>query len=243
MVAAAREMKRSDAFRLSVDLDLADELRQQPQARLITGAVLLSLGKHHVDHLGPVVRNVSVGRIELSREMTVPDFPVRLKVSIHNESNAEAQIPLRLLLDGQPLAGKLQSPTVPAHGESVVEFDHALRADGTHILSVEANMSDDAIAVDNISHAAIHVAKSLEVLLVNGTPSAQPAERDSFFAELAFAPPEGKPPWVKAKVVEAADLRPEDFQSVSAAILCNVGRISPEVAFALKDFNHLHQML
>ncbi len=187
-------------------------------------------------HLGPVVRNVSVGRIELSREMTVPDFPVRLKVSIHNESNAEAQIPLRLLLDGQPLAGKLQSPTVPAHGESVVEFDHALRADGTHILSVEANMSDDAIAVDNISHAAIHVAKSLEVLLVNGTPSAQPADRDSFFAELAFAPPEGKPPWVKAKVVEAADLRPEDFQSVSAAILCNVGRISPEVAFALKDF-------
>ena len=187
-------------------------------------------------HLGPVVRNVSVGRIELSREMTVPDFPVRLKVSIHNESNAEAQIPLRLLLDGQPLAGKLQSPTVPAHGESVVEFDHALRADGTHILSVEADMSDDAIAVDNISHAAIYVAKSLEVLLVNGTPAAQPSDRDSFFAELAFAPPEGKPPWVKAKVVEAADLHAEDFRSVSAAICCNVGTISPDVALALKDF-------
>lgn len=187
-------------------------------------------------HLNAVARNVSVGRIELSREMTVPDFPVRLKVAIHNESNAEAQIPLRLLLDGQPLAGKLQSPTVPAHGESVVEFDHALRADGTHILSVEADMSDDAIAVDNISHAAIHVAKSLEVLLVNGTPSAQPTDRDSFFAELAFAPPEGKPPWVKAKLAEAADLRPDDFRSVSAAILCNVGRISPDVALALKDF-------
>jgi len=186
--------------------------------------------------LGPVVRNVSVGRIELSREMTVPDFPVRLKVSIHNESNTEAQIPLRLLLDGQPLAGKLQSPTVPAHGESVVEFDHAFRADGTHILSVEADMSDDAIGVDNISHAAIHVAKSLEVLLVNGTPSAQPSDRDSFFAELAFAPPEGKPPWVKAKVVEAADLGPDDFRSVSAAIFCNVGKISPDVALALKDF-------
>lgn len=187
-------------------------------------------------HLGPVVRNVSVGQIELSREMTVPDFPVRLKVAIHNESNAEAQIPLKLLLDGQPLAGKIQSPTVPAHGESVVEFDHALRADGTHILSVEADMSEDAIAVDNMSHAAIHVAKSLDVLLVNGTPSAQPADRDSFFAELAFAPPEGKPPWVKANVVEAADLRPDDFQSVSGAIFCNVGAISPDGALALKDF-------
>jgi hypothetical protein len=187
-------------------------------------------------HLGPVVRNVSVGRIELSREMTVPNFPVQLKVSIHNESNTEAQIPLRLLLDGQPLAGQLQSPTVPPHGETVVKFDYALRAEGTHILSVEADMSDDEISVDNISHAAIHVAKSLDVLLINGTPSAQPSDRDSFFAELAFAPPDGKPPWIKAKVVEAADLGPDDFRSVSAAIFCNVGTISPDVALALKEF-------
>ena len=186
--------------------------------------------------LGPVTRNVSVGRIELSREMTVPDFPVRLQVAIHNESNAEAQVPLRLLLDGQPLAGKLQSPSIPAHGESVIEFNHALRAEGTHVLSVEAEMSDDAVAVDNVSHAAIHVAESLDVLLVNGTPAALPAERDSFFAELAFASPKGKPPWVKTYLVEAADLTPADFQTVSAAIFCNVGGISPDVATTLKKF-------
>ena len=186
--------------------------------------------------LGPVNRNVSVGRIELSREMTVPDFPVRLQVAIHNESNTEAQVPLRLLLDGQPLAGKLQSPSIPAHGESVIEFEQALRAKGTHVLTVEAEMSDDAIAVDNVSHAAIHVAESLHVLLVNGTPTALPAERDSFFAELAFAPPEGKPPWVTTRLVEAADLTPADFQTVSAVIFCNVGTISPDVGTALKAF-------
>ena len=186
--------------------------------------------------LGPVTRNVSVGRIELSREMTVPDLPERLQVAIHNESTAEAQVPLRLLLDGQPLAGKLQSPTIPAHGESVIEFNHALRAEGTHVLSVEAEMSDDAVAVDNVSHAAIHVAESLDVLLVNGTPAGLPAARDSFFAELAFAPPESKPPWVKTHLVEAADLTPADFQTVSAAIFCNVGGISPDVATTLREF-------
>ena len=186
--------------------------------------------------LGPVTRNVSVGRIELSREMTVPDFPMRLRVAIHNESNAEAQVPLRLLLDGQPLAGKLQSPAIPAHGESMIEFNHALRAEGTHVLSVEAEMSDDAVAVDNVSHAAIHVAESLDVLLVNGTPAGLPAARDSFFAELAFAPPESKPPWVKTHLVEASDLTPADFQTVSAAIFCNVGGISPDVATTLREF-------
>jgi len=187
-------------------------------------------------HLGPVARNVSVGRIELSREMTVPDFPVRLQVAIHNESDTEVQVPLRLLLDGQPLAGKLQSPTVPPHGETLVEFDHAQRAEGTHVLSVEAEMSDDAIPVDNVSHASIHVAKSLEILLVNGTPAARPVGRDTFFAELTFAPPEGKPPWVKARLVEAVDLKPADFQSVSAAMFCNVSSLAPDVALALKDF-------
>jgi len=187
-------------------------------------------------HLGPVTRNISVGSIELSREMTVPDFPIRLQVSIHNESNAEVQVPLRLLLNGQPLAGEQQSPSVPAKGETIVEFDHAIRADGTHVLSVEAEMPDDAVSVDNLSHAAIHVAESLDVLLINGTPSARPEERDTFFAELTFAPSENKPPWVRAKVVEAQDLKSTDFQSVSAAILCNVRSISPDVALALKDF-------
>lgn len=186
--------------------------------------------------LGPVTRNVSVGRIELSREMTVPDFPVRLQVAIHNESNTEGQVPLRLLLDGQPLAGKLQSPSIPAHGDAIIEFNHALRAEGTHVLSVEAEMPDDAIAVDNVSHVAILVTESLDVLLVNGTPAALPAERDSFFAELAFAPPEGKPPWVKTRLVEAVDLTPADFETVSAAIFCNVGMISPDVAAALGEF-------
>ncbi len=187
-------------------------------------------------HLGPVTRNVSVGRIELSREMTVADFPVRLKVAIHNESNTEVQVPLRLLMDGQPLAGKRQSLSIPHHGESVIEFDHALRAEGTHVLSVEAEVQDDAVPVDNVSHVAIDVAKSLDVLLVNGTPAARPAERDSFFVELAFAPPEEKPPWVKARLVEGIDLKPADFQSVSAAIFCNVGKISPDVATALRGF-------
>ena len=65
-------------------------------------------------HLAPITRNVSVGRISLSREMTVPDFPVRLQVSVRNNSDQEMQIPVRLLLDGQALAGESQNPSVPA---------------------------------------------------------------------------------------------------------------------------------
>lgn len=187
-------------------------------------------------HLGPITRNVSVGQIEMSREMSVPDFPIRLRVAVRNDSDQEVQVPVRLLLDGQGLAGESQSATIPARSVTSLEFDHAIRPEGTHVLSVEAEAADDAIAADNISHAAVQVAGSVSAVLVNGTPSATAADRDTFFAELAFAPPEGSAPWVRARVVEAAELKPSDFESAAVALLCNVERISPEAAIALAEF-------
>lgn len=187
-------------------------------------------------HSGVFERNISVGRIELSREITVPDFAVRLQVRIHNDSSSEAKVPLRLLLDGQPLADKLQNALVPALGDAAVQFEYAFRTEGTHVLSVQAEISDDAVAADNISHAAVRVEESLNVLLVNGTPSPTPEAQDTFFVELAFASVEGKPPWVRTRIIEAAELVPDDFQSASAAIFCNCPTISPNVAQAAMEF-------
>jgi hypothetical protein len=187
-------------------------------------------------HLKPSPRNVAVGRIQLSREMTVPDFPIRLSATVRNESDTELQIPIRLVLDGQTLAGEQQTLTVSAKSEAALEFSHAIRQEGTHVLSIAIESQDDAISVDNISHAAIQVASSLPVLLVNGTATAIPAERDTFFAELAFSPQEGNRPWIDAKVLDAAELQPESLNSVTCAVLCNVGSISPQTLAALANF-------
>ncbi len=186
--------------------------------------------------LSGMMSNVSVGRIQLSREMTVPDFPLRLRVPVRNDSEREVQVPIRLMLDGQLLAGESQVRTIPPRAEVMLEFDHAIRAEGTHVLSVAAEPSDDAISVDNVSHAAVQVATSLPVLLVNGTPSPTPSDRDTFFAELAFAPPEGKPPWITAKVVEAGELNPGDLDGFAAVMMCNVAALKPEAAAALAEF-------
>lgn len=187
-------------------------------------------------HLGPVSRNISVGQIEMSREMSVPDFPIRLRVAIRNDSSQESQVPVRLTLNGQSLAGEMQTPTIPAGSETMLEFDHAIRQEGSHILSIEVDAGDDAIAADNVSHAAVHVASSLSVLLVNGTSSTVAADRDTFFAELAFAPPEGKTSWVNARVIEAAELSAADFETAAVAVFANIEQISPAAAVALAEF-------
>jgi hypothetical protein len=181
-------------------------------------------------------RNLAVGQLELSREITVPGFPLRLRTVVRNDSDAAVTVPVRLLLDNQPLAGESQTLTIPPRTETRVEFEHALRQEGSHLLSVEATAADDAIAADNRSHAAVQVARSLPVLLVNGTPSAIPAERDTFFAELAFASTDAGDPWVSARVIDAAELRPNDLQGTAAVVFCNVDRLPPAAAAALPEF-------
>lgn len=235
--ASAREIlvfsdRQGNNWRSTEDAEWArfDELIKLPAVRPRVWVVDASA------QLSTARRNLAVGRLEVSREITVPGFPLRLRTVIRNDSDNAVSVPVRLLLNNQPLAGELQTLNIPPRTETRVEFEHALRQEGSHLLSVEAEIPDDAIAADNRSHAAVHVTRSLPVLLVNGTPSAIPAERDTFFAELAFASTDAGDPWVSARVVDAAELRPDDLQKVATVLFCNVSRLPPAVAAALPEF-------
>ncbi len=236
--AAAREIvvfsdRQSQGWHPTSDADWArvDEMLKFPAVRPQIWVVDVGLP---VDSSS---RNVSVGRIEISREMSVPDFSVRLRVPIRNDSDREIQIPVRLQMEGQTLPGQTQDVSVPARSEGIAEFEHSARSSGTHVLTVTAEISGDAIVADNVSHAALHISDSLSVLLVNGVPSSTPAERATFYAELAFAPPEQGVPWVRTQVVDATDLTPEHFQKAAVVVLCNVGMIPDKAAKALADFS------
>ncbi|MEY3175838.1 MAG: hypothetical protein RLZZ436_3752 [Planctomycetota bacterium] len=235
--ASAREIivfsdRQGNSWRSTEDAEWSrfDELVKLPAVRPRVWVVDASA------QLSTARRNLAVGRLEVSREITVPGFPLRLRTVVRNDSDTAVSVPVRLLLDNQPLAGELQTLNIPPRTETRVEFEHALRQEGSHLLSVEADARDDAIAADNRSHAAVHVARSLPVLLVNGTPSAIAAERDTFFAELAFASTDAGDPWVAARVVDAAELRPEDFQKAAAVVFCNVVRLPAAAAAALPEF-------
>jgi hypothetical protein len=235
--ASAREIlvfsdRQGNSWRSTEDAEWArfDELIKLPAVRPRVWVVDASA------QLSTARRNLAVGRLEVSREITVPGFPLRLRTIVRNDSDNAVSVPVRLLLNNQPLAGELQTLSIPPRTETRVEFEHALRQEGSHLLSVEAELPDDAIAADNRSHAAVHVTRSLPVLLVNGTPSAIPAERDTFFAELAFASTDAGDPWVSARVVDAAELRPDDLQKAAAVVFCNVSRLPPAVAAALPEF-------
>ena len=186
--------------------------------------------------LAELNKNVAVGRLELSRELTVPGFPLRLRTVIRNESGQEAAVPVRLLLDGQPLAGRTQSLRIPPRGETAVEFEHALREAGTHVLSVEAESADDAIRADNVSHAAVRSRTSLPVLVLNGRAAVDEQQRASFFVQTAFAAVDAGAPWVVAEVRDADAATPPDLRNQAAVVCCGVSRLNPAFAAALEQF-------
>ena len=139
--AAAREIvvfsdRQSQGWSPTSDADWArvDEMLQFPAVRPQIWVVDVGLP------VDPSSRNVSVGRIDISREMSVPDFPVRLRVPIRNNSDREMQIPVRLQMEGQTLPGQTQDVSVPARSEGIAEFEHSVRSAGTHVLTVAAEI-------------------------------------------------------------------------------------------------------
>lgn len=177
--------------------------------------------------LAPLSENVAVGKIELSREMTVPGFPIRLRVALRNSSPNAVRVPVTLKLDGQNLAEQQRDVEIPGSGETSIEFETQLRQTGTRLLSIAASPVSDALQVDNHSDAAIHVVEALPVLLVNGTRAASPPDRETFFASVALSAAGGDTPWVAATVVDADDVTAEAIQAAEVIVLANVESLPP----------------
>ncbi len=207
-----------------------DELLKLPSVRPRVWMVNVS------SQSAPVRRNLAVGKVTISRETTVPGFPVRIRTDIRNSSDTETSVPVRLLLDGQPLAGQQQQISIAPNSETRVEFEYTLRTAGNHVLSIEAAPADDAWTIDNLRHVAIQVEPSLPVLLINGSSTSVASDQDTYFSQLAFSSIEDGTPWVTTRVLDAAEVQPADFSSVSAVICCNVARLSPAASSALAEF-------
>ncbi len=134
------------------------------------------------------LRNLAVTDVALSRDIVGIDRPVQIAVTVENTGN-EAATPGALLLqvDGEReytdrTLGQLQ----PGEKQSVT-FSHQFSARGAQAIGATLEIEDD-IREDNRGHAAINVAASLRVLLVDGHSSSDFFERAATFPAIALAP-------------------------------------------------------
>ncbi|MFP6763100.1 MAG: BatA domain-containing protein [Planctomycetaceae bacterium] len=179
--------------------------------------------------------NFSVDQIELSRELTVVDFPLQFRTTVRN-SGAQAGSNRRVFLevDGQRLADRSVTVRIESNGQATAEFEHRFRTPGSHRISI--GLEADSLPADDRSDAAVVIADALPALLIDGRPNPDPARSEMFFAAFALSPSGNRTPWVQARTVVLSELRDTHLASAQVAILGNAARLSAEQLEMLQGF-------
>ena len=179
--------------------------------------------------------NDAVDRLQLSRELTVVDFPIRVRTRLKNSgATAASNRKVYLEADGQRLADKTISVRVEPDGQATVEFEHRFRTPGSHVLAV--SIDEDSLPGDDRSEAAIEITEALPILLVDGSSSPDPARSEVFFAKSALSAVANPTPWIKARTVRSSTFSHASIGDAQVIILANVPRLTDQQLDTIKEF-------
>jgi len=178
--------------------------------------------------------NFAVDRIELSRTMTVPNFPVRIRTTVRQFGGTSAKRPVYLSINGQRLQDKTTVVSLPPDGEAPIEFEQRFDAAGSYLVTV--SVDDDQLPGDNASHSVVTVAAAVPVLLVDGRPSLDPVQSKSFFVQAALGGASPEAAWVRSATIPPAELNAAKLEGRDAVMLLDVADLDAGQVQALESF-------
>jgi hypothetical protein len=178
--------------------------------------------------------NFLVDRLSLSRELTVPDFPLRIETSIRQMGGTATQREVYFAVNGQRLGEKTVTVNLPPNGEARVAFEHRFAKIGSYDVSV--SVGPDVLPGDNRSDAAVVVEEGIPVLLVDGHLDRDPTQSETFFVHSALSPSQSASSWVVSRVVDADGFTGEAIQGQRVVVLANVPRLSDAQVELLQRF-------
>ncbi len=178
--------------------------------------------------------NFSVSRIELSREITVPEFPVKIRAKIRQSGGSAVQRKVQFEVGGS----RIDQATVDVHllpdGESQVEFEHVFTSEGRFLVGV--TIEDDPLPADNRADAVIVVTSGIPALIVDGDVRLDETKSESYFVKSVFEASGKRSPWIRGTVIRPDELDEKLLQSQDILLLCNVPRLSAEQWTAVRQF-------
>ncbi|MDX2035215.1 MAG: BatA domain-containing protein [Isosphaeraceae bacterium] len=181
--------------------------------------------------------NGSLGPLQVSRGVIVPGREVRISGEISNSGSDPRTRSIELLIDGEVDAGATQvvGPIAPG-GRSTFSAATSFDRPGDHVVTVRFADAADSIPSDDETHRVVTVVPALEVILVDGKPSAQPLGGELGFVRVALAPFGDPTRVVEVESVDAAKLDSAILSTCRVVILANVDRLGTDAAVALESF-------
>lgn len=135
-------------------------------------------------------------------------------------------------------------PTILGGGTASVPFSYQFPSieGGASPIDVEvwakvnAPSASDAVSVDNIGYLAARVRSTLSALIVDGDPSTDRSESESFYLQRALTPPGAIASGIQADVVSDAEFDSRSLAPYQVIFICNVFRLSAARVASLKTW-------
>ncbi|MBL8815507.1 MAG: VWA domain-containing protein [Planctomyces sp.] len=212
--------------------EVEDELSKDAQRFSGTYARVLPLPRN--------CQNVAVTGI--SAEQPIEGFgrQANLQIEVFNGGTTPAEdVTLRLLVDEKEIHS-VTLPGIECGSRTSIEYPCDLQGQGIHTVSAICD-GDACLSADNRIDCILYVPATTRVLIVDGTPSLEVADRAATFARLAIDPgveDEGaSTTFASATLVDAALLKTIDsLDAYDVVILCDVPRLPEDVSNQIAAF-------
>ena len=172
---------------------------------------------HLVNVANPAAKDVAIEKVTLSRDEVYPGEPVTVTVVLRNcTKQPSGPVAVWVEMPGEkPVVvreGSIPGGKVRSVGVNVSTFARENFTSG--VARIEC--VGDAYAADDVYYFTIPVRPTARVLCVNGVPSPQPADRETFYLVSALSP---KAPGSSDQAVSGIDVRTRDVDGLADEIL------------------------
>jgi Aerotolerance regulator N-terminal/von Willebrand factor type A domain len=181
--------------------------------------------------------NGTVKTIRLASQGVGVNLPTRIEATVANFGDTEIKdLLVQLSIDGQNREQKLA--TIPAKGETSVNFQTRLSQPGAHVGQVI--LKKEGLAGNATVHFALDAQDKLKVLVVDGDPQTSLVQSETFFLSRALNPAGERDSSLFLPTVILPDgLNSATLDGYQVVMLCNVAALSD--AFVTKLQNFLRQ--
>lgn len=182
--------------------------------------------------------NISIESLDYARRVIGVGQLLNLRVNLRQWGRTDSGTQrVQLSIDGESI-GQTQV-NIPGDSTTQVLFPIRFEKAGSHVVEVEV-LSDDPLPSDNVLKASMDVWDVIEVVLVDGAPSAEPLKSEIDFLSIALTPLTlGRLPLadlVQTESIELPSLNAEVLENTRVLVLANVNRLSDAQLADVKQF-------
>ncbi|MBM4031776.1 MAG: hypothetical protein FJ291_08335 [Planctomycetes bacterium] len=183
---------------------------------------------------GAKAPNLAITEVAFREKALIANVPAQFEVAVTNwGEGAAASVPLTFAAgDAVPLRATID--LIEPGARATVPFTFSFRETGS--AAVRAEIPADPLPRDNVRHLAARIRQGIPILLVDGEPTSEYGQTETFYVERALAPPGVTLSGNDVTVVTENQFEELTLDRFQVVVLANVYRVTDGRRKALESW-------